>query len=84
MEVTSTPRPASKAGKMLWLWWSGPPGTTPDLDLCWRAYVHRFDIEMVFPQLAKWAVRAVGGGREHVADLDLAVGDDHAVDEQFC
>jgi hypothetical protein len=44
-EVTRTPRPASKAGKMLWLWWSGPPGTTPDLDLCWRAYVHRFDIE---------------------------------------
>jgi hypothetical protein len=30
---------------MLWLWWSGPPGTTPDLDLCWRAYAHRFDIE---------------------------------------
>jgi len=45
VEVTSTPRPASKAGKMLWLWWSGPPGTTPDLDTCWRAYVHRFDIE---------------------------------------
>jgi hypothetical protein len=38
---------------------------------------------MVFPQLAKRAVRPVGGGREHVADLDLVVGDDHAVDEQF-
>jgi hypothetical protein len=45
VEVTSTPRPAGAAGKMLWLWWSGPPGTTPDLDLCWRAYTHRFDIE---------------------------------------
>jgi DDE superfamily endonuclease len=45
VEVTATPRPASKAGKMLWLWWSGPPGTTPDLDLCWRAYTHRFGIE---------------------------------------
>lgn len=45
VDVTSTPRPAGKAGKMLWLWWSGPPGTAPDLDLCWRAYVHRFDIE---------------------------------------
>src|SRR5689334_19318824 len=31
----------------------------------------------------KRAVRPVGGGREHVADLDLVAGDDHAVDEQF-
>jgi hypothetical protein len=38
---------------------------------------------MVFTQLAKGAVRPVGGGREHVADLDLAVGDDDPVDEQF-
>jgi len=44
--------------------------------------VARWRIEMVFTQLAKRAVRPVGGGREHVADLDLAVGDDHAVDEQ--
>ena len=43
---------------------------------------HRF-IEMVFTQLAKRAVRPVGGGREHVADLDVAVGDDDAVDEQL-
>ena len=45
--------------------------------------VARWRIEMVFTQLAKRAVRPVGGGREHVADLDLAVGDDHAVDEQL-
>ena len=45
--------------------------------------VARWRIEMVFPQLAKRAVRPVGGGREHVADLDVAVGDDHAVDEQL-
>ena len=45
--------------------------------------VTRWKIEMVFTQLAKRAVRPVGGGREHVADLDLAVGDDHAVDEQL-
>ena len=43
----------------------------------------RWRIEMVFTQLAKRAVRPVGGGREHVADLDLAVGDDNAVDEQL-
>ena len=43
----------------------------------------RWRIEMVFTQLAKRAVRPVGGGGEHVADLDLAVGDDDAVDEQL-
>ena len=62
--------------------------------LCWTPHpvplaklikvaVTRWRIEMVFTQLAKRAVRPVGGGREHVADLDLAVGDDHAVDEQL-
>ena len=62
--------------------------------LCWtpdpvplakliKVAVTRWRIEMVFTQLAKRAVRPVGGGREHVADLDLAVGDDHAVDEQL-
>lgn len=34
---------ASGSLKTLWLWWKGPG--TPDLDLCWRAYIHRFDIE---------------------------------------
>jgi hypothetical protein len=29
--------------QMLWLWWAGPG--TPDLDLIWRAYVRRFDLE---------------------------------------
>jgi hypothetical protein len=38
---------------------------------------------MVFTQLAKRAVRPVGGDREHVADLGFAVGDDYAVDEQL-
>jgi SRSO17 transposase len=47
------------------------------------AAVLRWRIEMVFTQLAKRAVRPVGGGREDIADLDLAVGDDDAVDEQF-
>ena len=43
----------------------------------------RWRIEMVFTQLAKRAVRPVRGRGEHVADLDLAVGDDHPVDEQL-
>ena len=29
--------------KVLWLWWHGPG--TPDLDVLWRAYVRRFDLE---------------------------------------
>jgi Transposase DDE domain len=35
----------SRSPKTLWLWWAGPPGTAPDLELLWRAYVRRFDIE---------------------------------------
>jgi len=34
--------------KTLWLWWSGPPGLLPDLDVCWRAYLRRFDAEHAF------------------------------------
>jgi hypothetical protein len=29
--------------RLLWLWWAGPG--VPDLDLLWRAYVRRFDLE---------------------------------------
>jgi hypothetical protein len=29
--------------KVLWLWWAGPGGL--ELDLAWRAYVRRFDLE---------------------------------------
>jgi hypothetical protein len=29
--------------RVLWLWWAGPG--TPDLDVLWRAYVRRFDLE---------------------------------------
>ncbi len=43
----------------------------------------RNTIEMVFTQLTKGPVRASGGGWQHVADLDLVVGDDHPVDEQL-
>jgi hypothetical protein len=31
--------------KVLWLWWAGPEGVQLDLDLAWRAYVRRFDLE---------------------------------------
>ena len=38
-------REAARASGLLWLWWHGPEGTTLDLDLIWRAYVRRFDLE---------------------------------------
>jgi DDE superfamily endonuclease len=31
--------------KVLWLWWAGPAGCKLELDLAWRAYVRRFDLE---------------------------------------
>jgi hypothetical protein len=42
VDVEHLPKP-TRAIKTLWLWWSGPG--EPDLDMCWRAYLRRFDIE---------------------------------------
>jgi hypothetical protein len=46
VEVEHLPKPTARAKKTLWLFWSGPG--EPDLDLCWRAYLRRFDIEHTF------------------------------------
>ncbi len=46
VEVEHLPKPTARAVKTLWLWWTGPG--SPDLDLCWRAYLRRFDIEHTF------------------------------------
>lgn len=46
VEVEHLPKPTARAKKTLWLFWSGPG--TPDLDLCLRAYLRRFDIEHTF------------------------------------
>src|SRR5690349_7466397 len=48
-----------------------------------QQYSRRYVVEMVFTQLAKRAVRPVRGGWQDVADLDLVLGDDYPVDEQF-
>ena len=48
--VTRLPNERKAAPGPLWLWWAGPG--TPDLDLLWRAYLHRFDIEHTY-RLAK-------------------------------
>ena len=31
--------------KVLWLWWAAPTGYALDLELAWRAYTRRFDLE---------------------------------------
>jgi len=45
VEVEHLPKLTGRTKKTLWLWWAGAADTTPDLDLIWRAYIHRFDIE---------------------------------------
>jgi hypothetical protein len=47
IQVQHLPRRARQRHRdALWLWWAGPEH--PDLDLIWRAYLHRFDIEHTF------------------------------------
>ena len=49
VEVERLPRgERRREPRVLWLWWYGPEGTTPDLDLLWRSYVRRFDLEHTF------------------------------------
>ena len=45
VEVEHLPNPTSRTTKTLWLWTAGPH---LDLDICWRAYLRRFDIEHTF------------------------------------
>jgi hypothetical protein len=52
--VEHLPKPTARAVKTLWLWWSGPG--SPDLDVCWRAYLRRFDIEHTY----RFAKQALG------------------------
>jgi hypothetical protein len=42
--------------KVLWLWWAGPAGCKLDLDLAWRAYSRRFDLE----HTVRFAKQALG------------------------
>src|SRR3712207_3174666 len=42
VEVERLPRgERRREPRVLWLWWHGPEGTMPDLDLIWRSYVDR-------------------------------------------
>jgi DDE superfamily endonuclease len=46
VDVEHLPKRDTRAKKTLWLWWSGPD--QPDLELCVRSYLHRFDLEHTF------------------------------------
>lgn len=46
VEVSHLPR-LTREPRALWLWWAGG-SEEPDLDLLWRAYVRRFDLEHTF------------------------------------
>jgi len=49
VEVERLPRgERRREPRVLWLWWHGPEGTMPDLDLIWRSYVRRFDLKHTF------------------------------------
>ncbi len=59
VEVERLPQ-KTRAPQQLWLWWHGP--AAPDLDLLWRAYVRRFDLEHTFrfiKQALNWTVPRV-------------------------
>lgn len=45
VQVQHLPKPTSRTKKTLWLWVAGPE---PDLEVAWRAYLRRFDIEHAF------------------------------------
>lgn len=40
--------PGDRAAKDMWLWHTAPPGTVFDLDLLWKTYLRRFDLEHTF------------------------------------
>ena len=46
VQVAHLPKPTARALKTVWLWYAGPD--TVDIDLAWRAYLRRFDIEHTY------------------------------------
>lgn len=48
VEVAHLPKPTSRSKKTLWLWAACGHRAHLDLDICWRAYLRRFDIEHTF------------------------------------
>src|SRR6266536_1554851 len=55
----------------LWRWWAGPG--QPDLDLAWRAYIRRFDLEHTLPFASRrWGGPAPGRASPPGRPVDLA------------
>ena len=48
VQVERLPGRIDREAKALWLWWDAPDGTVLDLDVAWRAYVRRFDLEHTY------------------------------------
>ena len=49
VEVERLPRgERRREPRVLWLWWHGLEKAAPDLELIWRSYVRRFDLEHTF------------------------------------
>jgi len=48
IQVTVDRLPGNRTPKPLWLWASDPDLTATDLDLAWRSYLRRFDLEHTF------------------------------------
>ncbi|HZD66045.1 MAG TPA: NF041680 family putative transposase [Acidimicrobiales bacterium] len=46
VDVDHLPKSDGRVKKVLWLWWSGPG--EPDLEMCVKAYLHRFDVEHTY------------------------------------
>src|SRR5262245_47547350 len=69
--------------RLFWRWRSAPRPRQPRVAPETVALIQRMAREIVRSQVAKPGVCAGVGGRDDVADLDVAVGDHHAVDEQL-
>lgn len=48
VQVERLPGRIDREARALWLWWDAPEGTALDLDVVWRAYVRRFDLEHTY------------------------------------
>ncbi len=48
VQVERLPGRIDREARALWLWWDAPEGAALDLDVAWRAYVRRFDIEHTY------------------------------------
>jgi hypothetical protein len=54
--------------RVLWLWWNSSEGMAPDLDLLWRSYVRRFDLEHTF----RFLKQAMGWSTPQIRHPDQA------------